>query len=413
MTVVNIDSTTQPRLVVFSSLFPSPVQPNAGLFIRERMFRVAQWIPLVVVAPQPWFPFQSLIRWFRPHFRPMAPRYEIQQGIEVYHPRFLCFPGIFKRTDGLLMALSCWPLMWKLRRRLGYRLIDAHFGYPDGYAATLLGCWLRVPVAVTLRGKEARQSEMALRGLLAAAVQRADLVIAVSCALRDLAVSLGANPARTQVIGNGVDLARFRPVPQAEARRLLGLPEAAKVLISVGGLVEGKGFHRIIARLPALMRRFPDLHYLVVGGGTPAGDLSAELCQQALELGLEHRVHFMGAIPPDRLSMLYSAADVFVLATRYEGWANVFLEAMACGLPVVSTQVGGNAQVVTSERVGLLVPFDDPEALETALIRGLDHPWDRAAIRAYAEANGWENRMNTLVPALTALIEQQAVLEET
>ena len=65
---------TNPRLLVFSSLFPSAAQPNAGLFIRERMFRVGKHLPIVVVAPQPWFPGQGLIRWFRPHFRPMAPR---------------------------------------------------------------------------------------------------------------------------------------------------------------------------------------------------------------------------------------------------------------------------------------------------------------------------------------------------
>ena len=85
---------TTPRLVVFSSLFPSAVQPNAGLFIRERMFRVGKHLPIVVVAPQPWFPGQQLIRWFRPHFRPMALKRETMDGIVVHRPRSFCTPGI-------------------------------------------------------------------------------------------------------------------------------------------------------------------------------------------------------------------------------------------------------------------------------------------------------------------------------
>ncbi len=77
-----------------------------GLFIRERMFRVGKHLPIVVVAPQPWFPGQQLIRWFRPHFRPMASKREVMDGVVVHRPRFFCIPGVLKWTDGLFMALS-------------------------------------------------------------------------------------------------------------------------------------------------------------------------------------------------------------------------------------------------------------------------------------------------------------------
>src|SRR5512139_4115922 len=128
-------------LVVFSSLFPSPARPGAGLFIRERMFRVAQQRPLAVVSPQPWFPGQSLIRRLRPGYRPQAPALEMQQGIRVYHPRFLALPGLLRRLDGLSMALGSFLLLRRLRAA-GARLIDAHFACPDGEAATRLGQWL-------------------------------------------------------------------------------------------------------------------------------------------------------------------------------------------------------------------------------------------------------------------------------
>ena len=71
----------KPRIVVFSTLFPNLALPNAGIFIRERMFRVGRKIPIVVVAPIPWFPLQGMLRWFRPHFRPVAPAYEEMMGV--------------------------------------------------------------------------------------------------------------------------------------------------------------------------------------------------------------------------------------------------------------------------------------------------------------------------------------------
>ena len=109
---------SQPKLLVFCSLFPSAAEPGAGLFVRERMFRVGQQLPLVVVSPKPWFPFQHLLRKNRPHFRPETPRYEIQNGFRIYRPRFLSLPGYLKWLDGLSMAVCSIPTVWRLRRRL-------------------------------------------------------------------------------------------------------------------------------------------------------------------------------------------------------------------------------------------------------------------------------------------------------
>src|SRR5512139_878367 len=206
------------ELVVFSALFPSAARPGAGLFIRERMFRVAQHRPLVVVSPQPWFPGQSLIRWLHPGYRPQAPALEIQQGIRVYHPRFLSFPGLLRQFDGWSMALGSFFLLRRLKAE-GARLIDAHFAYPDGEAAVRLGRWLGLPVTITLRGTEVPHSHNpALRPRLARALKAAARVFAVSGSLRRLALELGAPEEKTEVVGNGVDPARFHPVERTAAR---------------------------------------------------------------------------------------------------------------------------------------------------------------------------------------------------
>ena len=396
-----------PRLLVFCSLFPSAAQPQAGLFIRERMFRVGKRVPIVVVAPQPWFPAQTLIRWLRPHFRPMASTYEVMDGIAIHRPRFVCIPGIFKWTDGLFMALSTFLAMRCIAREHRANIIDAHFGYPDGYAAVLLGRWLRLPVVLTLRGKEEGQSRSDVAAALKRAIVGADQVITVSAALQALAIEQGADPARVQVIGNGVDLARFTAVSRLDARLQLGLPAEAEVLVSVGTLSEDKGFHRVIECMPGLLATHPALHLMIVGGAGPAGDMRAELKRMVRTLDLGDRVHFLGSVPPDRVNVALSAADVFVLATSYEGWANVFLEAMACGLPVVTTDVGGNSQVVNDPSLGRLVPFGDTNRLREAIDEALHTPWSHASIRAYAELNSWDRRMQPLLNSYHELLSNR------
>ena len=387
-----------PAILVWSSLFPSPVQPQAGIFIRERMFRVGEHLPLTVISPQPWFPLQGLIRLFRPHFRPHAPRREQQMGVEILRPRFLSIPGLFKRFDGFMMALGALPTVRRLVKAGRADVIDAHFAYPDGYAAAKVGQWLRRPVTITLRGTEVRHArDPALRPRVRKALRQASKVFSVSSSLRQLAIDLGIDSTKVRVVGNGVDAACFNAADKTMARASLGLPADAKVMITVGGLVERKGFHRVIACLPELLKTWPDLHYLAVGSAGPEGDYTQEIRALVDQLGVQSRVHFLGAMPPDEVCRALSAADVFVLATRNEGWANVLLEAMACGLPVVATDVGGNAEVINHPSLGRVVPFGDHAALREALAEVLANSWDRQAIRWYAEQNDWQQRVDVLL----------------
>lgn len=387
---------TEPKLLVFSSLFPSHKRPNAGVFIRERMFRVAQQIPVIVVSPVPWFPFQGIIRYWRPHFRPLPDRYEEQQGVQVYFPRFLSVPGLLKSCDGFFMAVGSLFTMIRLRKQ--FNIIDAHFTYPDGYAATLLGKWLEIPVTITLRGTEVPLSKLPGRKTrLLTALKNAIRVFSVSDSLKQHVVSLGAESDKIRVIGNGIDAVKFYPLAKAVARTELNIPENAKVLISVGALVDRKGFHRVIEVLPALVAKYPDLIYLIVGGDSPEGNIRERLEYQVRMLKLENNVRFLGTYPSEKLKVPLSAADLFVLATANEGWANVFLEAMACGLPVITTGVGGNKEVVNNTDVGTVVPFGDSEALLAALAQGLAAAWNRQLIIQYAQENSWDTRVKILI----------------
>jgi teichuronic acid biosynthesis glycosyltransferase TuaC len=385
----------EPKLLVFSSLFPSHKRPNAGVFIRERMFRVAQKVPVIVVSPVPWFPFQGILRYWRPHFRPQPNSYE-QQGIQVYFPWFLSIPGLLKSCDGFFMALGSLSTLIKLRKQ--FNIIDAHFAYPDGYAATLLGKWLKVPVTITLRGTEVPLSKMPGRKTrLLIALKNATRVFSVSDSLKQHVVSLGAKSDKIRVIGNGIDVVKFYPLAKSVAREELNIQENAKVLVSVGALVDRKGFYRVIEVLPALVAKYPELIYLIVGGDSPEGNIRERLEHQVKTLKLEDNVRFLGAYPSEHIKIPLSAADLFVLATANEGWANVFLEAMACGLPVITTEVGGNKEVVNDPGLGTVVPFGDSEALLAALLQGLETAWDRPSIIQYARKNSWDSRVKILV----------------
>ena len=395
------------KLLVFSSLFPSKVQPGAGLFIRERMFRVGKHLPLVVVSPVPWFPFQGLIRHFKPGYRLQPPKLEEQQGVEVYHPRFLAVPGLLRRLDGLSMALCSLFLMLRLKHRFKFTIIDSHFAWPDGYAATLLGRWLSVPVTITLRGTEVPHSKDSVkRTKMLLALSRAARVFSVADSLKRHVVALGANAEKIQVVGNGVDTERFFQENEEDARERFNLPADAQVLVTVGGLVERKGFHRVIELMPALLKEFPRLYYLVVGGACAEGDWRERLEAQANELGVRERVLFVGAVVPDELRWPLSAADIFVLPTSNEGWANVFLEAMACGLPVVTSDVGGNPEVVCRDELGTIVPFGHSEALQEAIAFALNKKWQRQEIIAYATNNSWDHRVEQLLTAFDGIKER-------
>lgn len=387
---------SEPKLLVFSSLFPSQVRPNAGVFIRERMFRVGKYIPIIVVSPVPWFPFQEIIRYWCPQFRPQPSCYEEQEGVQVYYPRFFSIPGLLKSCDGFFMAVGALPTLLKLKKK--FTIIDAHFAYPDGYAATLLGKWLNKPVTITLRGTEVPLAKIPGRKeKLLTALVYATQVFSVSDSLKQFVVSLGANGDKIQVIGNGIDVIKFQPIAKSTARAALSISESTKVLVSVGALVDRKGFHRVIDLLPELVSQYPNLIYLIVGGDSPEGNIRIKLEQQVEALNLKKHVRFLGAYSSDQLKVPLSAADLFVLATANEGWANVFLEAMACGLPVITTDVGGNKEVIVNSELGTVVPFADSQRLLSAISNGLDKSWNIPLILKYAQNNAWDYRVKILV----------------
>ncbi len=390
------------KILVVTSVFPNSKQPALGVFVRERMFKVAQHCELKVVAPVPWFPF---IRFIKKDYRPLVPYLEIQDGIEVYHPKFFNIPGHFKFLDGFFFFISsCWTLR-KIQRNFDFELIDSHFVYPDGLGAVLLGKFFCRPVTITVRGTIRKfLPQRLISSQIRFALARAARVFTVCDDLRQAALDAGAVDGRTEVVANGIDAEKFRPLNKQEVRRELGIAVGHKVIISVGGLVERKGFHRVIEVLPELLRNFPDILYIIVGGASVEGDNEQLLRSMVAALGLEDHVLFAGTQPHDQLYRWLSAADVFCLATSNEGWANVFLEAMACGLPVVTTRVGGNPEVVCSPEFGTLVALGDRDELRMGLEQALTKIWDPELLIEHARRNTWKRRVDVLLDRFRSIL---------
>jgi glycosyltransferase involved in cell wall biosynthesis len=372
---------------VLSTVYPNTAQPHHGVFVRERMRGLPSDVEAVVVAPTPWFPFVSGLR---PGFRPAVPREEVQDGVRVLHPRFLSFPGVFKCLDGVLLALGALPALLRLRRTFRFAAIDAHFVYPEGLAAALLGGLFRVPVLITLRGMLPLLVPYRLRRpQLRWALRRADRIIAVAESLAADAVALGIPPERVRVIENGIDADLFRPQERTAARRALGLTEGGQILVSVGTLAPRKGFHLVIEALPVLAERFPEIRFVIVGGAGAEGAMEQELLDLAERLGVAGRVIFAGPRQRNELAAWYSAADLSVLASAHEGCPNVVLEALACGTPVVATPVGGIPEILSDPDAGLLAERTVP-ALTAGIAAALSRSWGREKVRARVAERTWQ-----------------------
>lgn len=376
------------KVLVMTTVYPNEKQPNLGIFIQERIIRVAELCQIKVLAPIPYFPLAGL---FKKKYRYRIPNVEYQQGIEVYHPRFFVIPGIMKFLDGFLLYLSVVRAANQIQKYFDFDLIDSHFAYPDGFAAVLLGKHFKKPVTITLRGTLNRLINYKLRKKeIRFALRNANKVFSVSEYLVRLARSLRIDVRKFVVIPNGVDAAQFQPLDKFKCREKLDIPPQKKVIITVSALTERKGQQRVIQVLPDLIKIHPDILYLVVGGSSVEGDMSALLEKQVKSLGLDGYVCLTGEVPHTMVSQYLCASDVFVLATRYEGRANVLLEAMACGLPVITTNVCGNPEVVQNGKTGLLFPFGDNEALIDALDEALKITWDKKAIMNYGRSRSWD-----------------------
>jgi glycosyltransferase involved in cell wall biosynthesis len=399
-------------ILLFTNLFPNSQDPNYGIFVyrRARQLRESLAHAVHVVAPVPYFPkwlsvperFQSLPRIARWLKMSRIPAKEQWGGITVYHPRYFVLPKLSAPFHGLLMFLGAVLLVLRLHAQLRFDCVDAHFVYPDGFAAVLLGKLLRLPVVVTAHGTDlnvyARRS--LLRPFIRWTLKGAQRVICVSMALKSIVASLEISNDKVAVIPNGVDLDCFHPIDAANARLILGVPLDAEVVVAVGQLISRKGHHFLIQAVAHLRAKFPHLKLFIIGEGSSEEPIRRTISK----LGLEQYVSLVGAVKNEELFRWYSAADVTCLASSREGFPCVLLESLACGTPVVATAIEGTSELVNSLDLGLLVQ-QDSVSLSEGLERALQIGWVKTALASHARSFTWQQTALAIESILACSIQ--------
>jgi teichuronic acid biosynthesis glycosyltransferase TuaC len=375
------------RILTFTGLYPNKVNPLQGIFIHQRVRHLALRAgnSIEVIAPVPYFPpWMPGERWRQFSQIPSA---EAIEGVRIHHPRYPLLPGISMPVHGMLMYLASLALAKRLHREKRFDCIDAHFVYPDGFAAVRLGRKLHLPVVVSARGSDIHRysSFRLIRPMLRWTLARADGAIAVSADLKNRMSALGIPESKIQVISNGVDIERFQPRDAKSARKQLGLPEEGFLLVSVGSLIESKGHHLLIAAVAELARFFPQLRLYILG----EGDYRLALEQLVREKKMQDRVFFFGNRPNEELTLWFNAANLSCLMSSREGWPNVVSEALACGTPVLATRAGGIPEIITSSEVGMFVERN-VQAIAVGLERALTKPWNRAEIARHSRSRSWD-----------------------
>ncbi|MDO8264623.1 MAG: glycosyltransferase family 4 protein [Gallionella sp.] len=395
------------RTLLFSTLYPSSMRPGHGIFVETRLRELlgSGQIQTKVIAPVPWF-FSTHPRFGDYARMASTPSREVYHGIDVQHPRYFLPPKVGMNMAPFTMAMGAVRAVQRLLDEgYDFDVIDAHYYYPDGVAAALLARHFNKPFTVTARGTDLNliPQHILPRRMIQWAASRAAASIGVCSALVDVLRGWNIPQDRLYVMRNGVDLARFRPLPQDTVRAELGLT-GFPLLVSVGYLVERKGHHIAIDALAKLLPAHPGARLIIIGDGEERENLR-NLCNS---LGVEDRVSFTGALPNAELFRWYSAADVMILASSREGWANVLLESMACGTPVVATRIWGTPEVVAEDVAGRLVDQRDGGAFAEAISSLLSAYPERSQVRSYAEKFSWQSTTN----AQSALFHEIADLSK-
>ena len=389
------------RLLSLATLYPNAHTPRFGTFVARSLEALAareDWEVTVInpigVPPVAFGRYRAL---------KAAAVSGREHGVEVHRPTFPLVPLIGGPLNPRLIARAILPLARTLHAEKPFDLVDAQFFYPDGPAAMRVARALGLPFAVKARGADISywgKRRSPLRQMREAAGEAARL-LAVSQALSADMAALGLPREKIAVHYTGLDRDLFHPLDRIECRRRVAehfgfaLPTGAPLLSTIGALIPRKGQDLVLAALPAL----PEARLLLVGKGPDEGRLRRE----ARALGVAERVHFLGSLDHAMLPVVLSASDAMVLPSASEGLANAWVEALACGCPLVIADVGGARELVRGETPGRIVARD-PEAIAGAVKALLSAPPERGAVAAEADRFSWQSHAEELDRIFSALI---------
>ena len=376
------------KILMLTRLFPSREFPAFGTFCMERAKALMPHADVRIMVPTPYFPswMPGRANWKR--WNRVERTHVFPSGLRATYPRYFSFPGTATWSQGVAMAYG-------VKRELAAfddgwipDVIDGHFAFPDGYAACRLGKKIKAPVVITCHGSDLRQyPEIPVAGAMTRWVLRnADRVISVSSDLQRRSIELGCTKERSVFLTNGVDPEKFAVRDQADCRSRLGLPLDRKIGVYVGFLIDRKDQTLILQALYEIRKRgeSPPLVALV-GDGPNRQKLEREI----RELNLANDVILAGQRSHDEVALWMGAADWLLLSSSSEGWATVYFEAMACGRPVLTSNVSSAHDAINSPDFGKVVEPRSAPAFASAMIEAANREYNASIIRANAEKHSW------------------------
>ena len=380
------------NILTLSTLFPNGSAPSFGIFVERQTAELASRPEAAIMVINPvGMPPWPLNR--HKQYQPLRalPSHEAWHGMDVYRPRFRLIPRIGGAGNPRRIANALLPLVKKLHRQTPFDVIDAEFFYPDGPAAMRLAAALDIPFTIKARGADIHHwsSDPACRVQILQAAQKASSLLAVSEALKQDMLTLGMDGSKISVHYTGLDQDRFTPVDRVAAKRELGVK--GPLFISTGALIPRKNQDLVIRA----MTSFPDAALMLAGKGEAERDYRA----LAQELGVAERVRFLGSVPHDELAQLTAAADIAILVSKSEGLANAWVEALACGTPVIISEAGGARELVTSPDAGRIVD-QTVEAIVAAAKAILADPPEQEVVRSVVSRFSWKNSGDQLLAIL-------------
>ena len=372
------------KVLTLSSLYPNKIFSGRGSFVENKILNLKNHSDVEhrVVSPLPHIPLLGRFMSVQKAFE-MVGASETRNGVEVLYPKYLHIPGLSMNIGPRNIFKACKPILQRLiKEGFDFDIIDAHYVYPDGVAAYYLAKEFNKPFTVTALGTDINTlpNYKKPRALIIETLKHASGIAAVSKDLCQKIIDLGVSEDKTVPIYNGVDLDMFAPTNKHEARAKIGASK--NVLLSIGNLISLKGFDLIIKA----MEEIKDAELYIAGSGPEDTNLKNLI----RELGLEDRVKMVGRLAQNELATYYNAADIFILASSHEGMANVLLESLACGTPVVATPIAGMDEVITSDAVGVIMDDRSVDAIVSGVSKLLDNMPARADVRKYGEQFDWQ-----------------------
>jgi len=365
------------NLTIISNLYPLPWEPNRATFNKqqfEQLDGMYQRNMLIPVAFSDWFRNRKLFK----------------QSENIRYVPYFYIPKIGRRFYSVFLFLSILIHSGLWLKRKENHILFASWAFPEAVATSWLSKIFSTKFYFKVHGNDINlYGDIKPRAKqIVAASKRANAIISVSNALKEKMISMGVDKSKINVIYNGVNHQVFGSIKAT--------PTNTPYVLFVGNLKKEKGIFELLDGFAEICHSYPDLELIYAGPGVN----QTVLLKLAEHLNIANKVRLLGAVNHQDLPQLMVNAKLVALPSYNEGVPNVLLEAMACGTPVLASNVGGIPEVIDQEVCGYLVEAKQSHAVATGLQQVLNKKWSRNDIKKHSTQFSWENNKKSLLQML-------------